>query len=265
MVKKSSAIYMALQLVVALAEARVRAREAPLVPVLKVQAFLHYLDSARNKFERLTAGMLNLGNAFPKFNPALASMVIYGVVIYAVHMGVKVMSWIVMALLDLRVGNHIFKALIHLMEVLNTRSLPALPGLNGLLGFLVGFAMVLAWLNIVTNITANSRGSSLNEYKMNIILSRRSRMIAALPKGRSGCLRNYGDDINWNDSCASPCAICLGCIGEEDEVRILPNCRHYFHISCIDQWLLPCTVNNSSCPLCRTTVINCGLRSLQAQ
>lgn len=252
---------MALQLVLALTEARVRAREQPLLPVLKVQAFLHYLDCAKNKFERLAVGIMNLVKAFPKFNPALASMVIYGVVIYAVYMCASFMLWIVMTLLDLEVGNHIFKALIHLMEGLSKPCLPALPSLNGLLGFLVGFSLVLCWLTIVTNNTANSRGTSFYQYKMNNILSRRSRMIAALPKGKYGRLRKSGDDINRNDSCA----ICLGCIGEEEEVRILPGCRHYFHIFCIDRWLLPFTVNNSSCPLCRATVINCVLCSSQAQ
>lgn len=43
------------------------------------------------------------------------------------------------------------------------------------------------------------------------------------------------------------CAVCLSEFKEGDEVRVLPQCAHLFHVPCIDMWLY----SHSSCPLCR--------------
>jgi len=221
----------------------------PSLSVRKVQALFHFLESVKSKFQRLTVRMLNGVRAFSKLNPLLGS-----IAIYALCMGSGFILWIAMSFLDLAVGTHVLETLIIVMEGLNEHVLPALQLLNGLLALLVGFSILLSILltRIDTIITVNSNLSGINPYTTTSTLSRRSKMIKELPKCKYGCLRRSGD-VNRNDS--SSCAICLGCIGEEDGVRILPNCRHYFHISCIDQWLLPCTVNNSACPLCRATVI----------
>lgn len=44
------------------------------------------------------------------------------------------------------------------------------------------------------------------------------------------------------------CVVCLGELEDEDTVRLLPNCNHAFHVSCIDQWLAA----HASCPMCRS-------------
>ncbi|KAJ6929658.1 hypothetical protein NC652_013519 [Populus alba x Populus x berolinensis] len=47
------------------------------------------------------------------------------------------------------------------------------------------------------------------------------------------------------------CAICLGEFVEGDEVRVLPQCGHGFHVGCIDRWL----GSHSSCPSCRQILV----------
>ncbi|KAL2895199.1 RING-H2 finger protein ATL80 [Bienertia sinuspersici] len=43
------------------------------------------------------------------------------------------------------------------------------------------------------------------------------------------------------------CAICLSEFCSGEEIRVLPQCGHGFHVSCIDTWL----GSHSSCPSCR--------------
>ncbi|XP_006342531.1 RING-H2 finger protein ATL8-like [Solanum tuberosum] len=45
----------------------------------------------------------------------------------------------------------------------------------------------------------------------------------------------------------SECAICLMEFVIGDEIRVLPQCGHGFHVGCIDTWL----GSHSSCPSCR--------------
>ncbi|WCJ44749.1 RING-H2 finger protein ATL80 [Euphorbia peplus] len=49
----------------------------------------------------------------------------------------------------------------------------------------------------------------------------------------------------------SDCAICLAEFAAGDEIRILPQCGHGFHVSCIDTWL----GSHSSCPSCRQILV----------
>ncbi|GKE51498.1 putative RING-H2 finger protein ATL21A [Tanacetum coccineum] len=43
------------------------------------------------------------------------------------------------------------------------------------------------------------------------------------------------------------CAICLSDYKPKDAVRTIPECNHYFHADCIDEWLKI----NVTCPVCR--------------
>lgn len=58
---------------------------------------------------------------------------------------------------------------------------------------------------------------------------------------------NYkqGDKVGGLD-----CSVCLGEFQENESLRILPKCIHFFHIPCIDMWLK----SHSTCPLCRATL-----------
>ncbi|CAI5974542.1 unnamed protein product [Closterium sp. NIES-65] len=60
--------------------------------------------------------------------------------------------------------------------------------------------------------------------------------------GRAG--REEGDD-------EKECIVCLGEYKTGDVIRQLHACNHQFHQDCIDAWLK----TNSSCPLCRTSLI----------
>ncbi|KAL0697998.1 hypothetical protein Bca4012_054120 [Brassica carinata] len=47
------------------------------------------------------------------------------------------------------------------------------------------------------------------------------------------------------------CAICLTEFSAGDELLVLPQCGHGFHLSCIDTWL----GSHSSCPSCRQILV----------
>ncbi|XP_057799584.1 E3 ubiquitin-protein ligase ATL42-like [Salvia miltiorrhiza] len=63
--------------------------------------------------------------------------------------------------------------------------------------------------------------------------------IESLPFFRFSSLRGSKEGLE--------CAVCLSRFEDTELLRLLPKCRHAFHISCIDTWL----ENHSSCPLCR--------------
>jgi hypothetical protein len=45
------------------------------------------------------------------------------------------------------------------------------------------------------------------------------------------------------------CPICLSEYQPKDTLRTIPNCNHYFHANCVDEWLKM----NATCPLCRNS------------
>ncbi|WOL05978.1 hypothetical protein Cni_G14709 [Canna indica] len=47
------------------------------------------------------------------------------------------------------------------------------------------------------------------------------------------------------------CPICLAEFEEGDELRVLPQCGHRFHVRCVDAWL----GSHSSCPSCRRVIL----------
>nr|GLL20995.1 RING-H2 finger protein ATL74-like [Ipomoea trifida] len=56
-----------------------------------------------------------------------------------------------------------------------------------------------------------------------------------------------GGDIPGTD-----CPICLGEFVDGEKVRVLPKCRHGFHVRCIDMWL----ASHESCPTCRRSLVD---------
>ncbi|BFG25076.1 hypothetical protein CerSpe_113510 [Prunus speciosa] len=49
---------------------------------------------------------------------------------------------------------------------------------------------------------------------------------------------------------AIECAVCLSMLDHDEMARLLPNCKHSFHVECIDTWLN----SHTTCPICRTEV-----------
>jgi hypothetical protein len=47
------------------------------------------------------------------------------------------------------------------------------------------------------------------------------------------------------------CSICRDSYIDNNELRMINNCGHEFHIDCIDEWLC----SNSTCPICRGSVV----------
>ncbi|PIA54274.1 hypothetical protein AQUCO_00900668v1 [Aquilegia coerulea] len=55
-------------------------------------------------------------------------------------------------------------------------------------------------------------------------------------------------DNKDNTSC---CSICLSNYEDVDMLRVLPECKHMFHLKCVDPWLRL----HSTCPVCRKTPV----------
>lgn len=55
------------------------------------------------------------------------------------------------------------------------------------------------------------------------------------------------DSYSLDGAALVDCAICLAEYVDGDDIRVLPDCGHGFHVLCIDKWL----GSHSSCPSCR--------------
>ncbi|PWZ38717.1 E3 ubiquitin-protein ligase ATL42 [Zea mays] len=68
-------------------------------------------------------------------------------------------------------------------------------------------------------------------------------VIAAIPTMKYNCEAfNSKDDVQ--------CSICLGEYREKEILRIIPTCRHSFHLACLDLWL----EKQTTCPICRVSL-----------
>lgn len=67
-------------------------------------------------------------------------------------------------------------------------------------------------------------------------------VIESLPFFRFSTLKGWRNGLE--------CSICLSKFEDVEILRLLPKCKHAFHIDCVDQWL----VKHSGCPLCRCKV-----------
>ncbi|KAI4344501.1 hypothetical protein L6164_011720 [Bauhinia variegata] len=86
----------------------------------------------------------------------------------------------------------------------------------------------------------NSRGPPPSAARKNSGINRG--VIESLPIFRFGSLSGEKDGLE--------CAVCLTRFESTDVLRLLPKCKHAFHVECVDTWLDA----HSTCPLCRCRV-----------
>lgn len=67
-------------------------------------------------------------------------------------------------------------------------------------------------------------------------------VVESLPFFRYSSLRGSRDGLE--------CSVCLSKFEDVEILRLLPKCKHAFHIDCIDQWL----EKHSTCPICRRKI-----------
>ncbi|CAK9144165.1 unnamed protein product [Ilex paraguariensis] len=68
-------------------------------------------------------------------------------------------------------------------------------------------------------------------------------LVSSFRYRKEGVTQGEGNDYE--------CPVCLSVFEEDEEVRQLPSCKHYFHAQCIDMWLY----SHRDCPLCRSPVL----------
>ncbi|KAJ1378645.1 Zinc finger, RING-type [Sesbania bispinosa] len=59
----------------------------------------------------------------------------------------------------------------------------------------------------------------------------------------------FGDLAGASSPAEAGCAVCLSEFSEEEEIRCMANCKHFFHRACVDRWM---DHDQKTCPLCRT-------------
>ncbi|XP_061376595.1 RING-H2 finger protein ATL8-like [Gastrolobium bilobum] len=111
--------------------------------------------------------------------------------------------------------------------------------LSALLCALISVVVIVAVVRCTWLLRGTGAGSSYRQALANKGLKKK--VLQSLPK----FAYVDSDPSKW---VATPeCAICLEEFTAGDDIRVLPHCRHGFHVGCIDAWL----ESHSSCPSCR--------------
>ncbi|PON84389.1 43kDa postsynaptic protein [Trema orientale] len=72
-----------------------------------------------------------------------------------------------------------------------------------------------------------------------------------IPYGQAKLHMNKGSDGRDRSTASSACSICLADYNDSDMLRLLPDCGHLFHLTCVDPWLR----QHPTCPICRNSPI----------
>ncbi|XP_019264924.1 PREDICTED: RING-H2 finger protein ATL8-like isoform X1 [Nicotiana attenuata] len=97
-----------------------------------------------------------------------------------------------------------------------------------------------AWLRRATGGGAGGQSSAANK-------GLKKKVLQSLPKFTYDPSSTTAKGTRFT----AECAICLAEYAVGEEIRVLPQCGHSFHLQCIDTWL----GSHSSCPSCRQILV----------
>ena len=127
--------------------------------------------------------------------------------------------------------------------------------------FVVILAALLCALICVVGLIAVARCACLRRRRTAIDANNASQALAnkglkkkalqSLPKVTYKLNKDAAVSTNTAKFATMECAICLVEFAEGDEIRVLPQCGHGFHVGCVDTWL----TSHSSCPSCRQILV----------
>ncbi|EXC75523.1 E3 ubiquitin-protein ligase ATL42 [Morus notabilis] len=125
---------------------------------------------------------------------------------------------------------------------------PSLAVVIGLLGVMSVITFLLLVYVKFCNTTTESAGTNPPQNNIGLISSSNrfsgidKTVVESLPFFRFSSLKGSKEGLE--------CVVCLSKFEDVEVLRLLPNCKHAFHVNCIDNWL----EKHSSCPLCRQKV-----------
>ncbi|TXG58575.1 hypothetical protein EZV62_016404 [Acer yangbiense] len=125
------------------------------------------------------------------------------------------------------------------------------PFLIGLLGIIAGSVMVATYHCIAFaccyNNNNNSRRAAHDESQLSNNITHEQREIRRL-RGTSNSTLRLIPVYRYSKDCdQGTCSVCLCEFKEGEQIRVLPECLHLFHVACIDMWLS----SHTNCPNCR--------------
>ncbi|XP_022853634.1 RING-H2 finger protein ATL43-like [Olea europaea var. sylvestris] len=129
-----------------------------------------------------------------------------------------------------------------------SRAPPFSPGVAAIVGVLTTiFSIIFLLLLYVKHCKRRMHVNNSRGYPQSAMAARKNsgidqKVIASLPIFRFESLRGQKDGLE--------CAVCLNRFEHAEFLRLLPKCKHAFHVECVDTWLDA----HSTCPLCRYQV-----------
>jgi len=68
---------------------------------------------------------------------------------------------------------------------------------------------------------------------------------------KKNTINKYTDKLEYSSE-YSDCSICYENYTDQDDIRKLKSCNHYYHKECINNWVI--NYNNNTCPMCRKII-----------